>query len=157
MLKRLNPVHAAAYDSYETARRPSCFENTHTELLNTVTNWIHDERRRRIYILYGIAGIGKSTVAKTVAEQAAMNRVLGSSFFFSRNEDNRKTAKSFFQTLAYHLAHRYSELSVRINEVLEEDRDVAQRNPRKQFGLLIAKPLQSIRAGHNPILIISTH
>ena len=43
---------------------------------------------------------------------------------------------------------------MRINEVLETDRDVAQRDPKKQFDLLIAKPLQRIRAGRKPILIV---
>jgi len=121
--------------------------------LDEIADWIYGERQRPIYILYGIAGIGKSTVAKTLAERAAARRILGSSFFFSRDEHSRKTAKSFFQTVAYQLAHRYSEFAVRINKVLEEDRNVAQRDPQRQFDLLIREPLL-IRVGREPILIV---
>jgi hypothetical protein len=56
---------------------------------------MNDAKSRSIYILYGIAGIGKSMVAKTVAERAACDKVLGASFFFSRDKGNRK---SFFPT-----------------------------------------------------------
>jgi len=121
--------------------------------LDEIADWIYGERQRPIYILYGIAGIGKSTVAKTLAERAAARRILGSSFFFSRDEHSRKTAKSFFQTVAYQLAHRYPEFAVRINKALEEDRNVAQRDPQRQFDLLISDPLL-IRVGREPILIV---
>jgi len=98
LFKRLKPVRAAAYDS---ARRQSCFGDTRAQLLSEIQRWINDRGGKHIYILYGVAGIGKSTVAKTVAEHAARDGTLGASFFFSRDEDNRKSAKSFFNTLAY--------------------------------------------------------
>jgi len=41
-------------------------------------------------MLYGIAGVGKSTVAKTLANQS---NALGASFFSSRDEEKRKTAR----------------------------------------------------------------
>src|ERR1700733_7108311 len=62
---RLKPVSAAAYD---TARRQSCFGDTRAQLLSEVRSWMNDCGGKSIYILYGVAGIGKSTVATTVAE-----------------------------------------------------------------------------------------
>jgi len=44
---------------------------------------MNDRGGKPIYILYGVAGIGKSTVAKTMAERAAKDGTLGASFFFS--------------------------------------------------------------------------
>ena len=38
-----------------------------------------DDQGQSIYVLYGVAGIGKSTVAKTLAERAAEANVLVSS------------------------------------------------------------------------------
>ena len=44
-----------------------------------------------IYVLDGIAGVGKSTVAKTVAQRAAGINSLGASFFFSRDHAAQPT------------------------------------------------------------------
>lgn len=136
------------------AEKASCLENTRAQLLDAVTHWMNDDKQKSIYVLYGIAGIGKSTVAKTVAERAADYKILGASFFFSRGEERRNTGKSLFPTLAYYLAHRYPELAVRINDALEENHDVVQRDLRIQFDLLIAKPLQRTKVQPKPILIV---
>ena len=107
-----------------------------------------------IYILYGVAGIGKSTVSKTLAERAAKDGALGASFFFSRDEDNRKTARWVFSTLAYHLAVFDGSLAAHIDEALERDPDASGRDIRKQFNTLIAEPLQLTVARHAPILFV---
>jgi hypothetical protein len=107
-----------------------------------------------IYILYGIAGIGKSTVAKTLAERATQSKALGASFFFSRDEDNRKMAKWFFPVLAYHLARYDGDCARRINDALQRDPNAVGRDVRRQFEYLIAKPLQAVMKEGKPILIV---
>ena len=149
--ERLKPVRAAAYDS---ARRQSCFGDTRAQLLSGIRNWMDDRGGKPIYILYGVAGIGKSTVAKTVAERAAKDGTLAASFFFSRDEDNRKSAKSVFNTLAYHLAYHHPMIAEQINVTLEEDPEVVERDPIQQFNSLIAKPLQTLVSGENPIILL---
>jgi len=115
---------------------------------------MNDRGGKPIYILYGVAGIGKSTVAKTVAERAAKDGTLGASFFFSRDEDNRKSAKSFFNTLAYHLAYHHPVIAERINVTLEEDPELVERDPIQQFNRLIADPLQTPIGGEDPIVLV---
>src|SRR5580693_2287132 len=149
--KRLKPVRAAAYD---TSRRQSCFGDTRAQLLSEIQRWMNDRGGKPIYILYGVAGIGKSTVAKTVAERAARDGTLGASFFFSRDEDNRKSAKSFFNTLAYHLAYHHPVIAERINVTLEEDPELLERDPLQQFNRLIAQPLQTPIGGEGPIPLV---
>ena len=107
-----------------------------------------------IYILYGIAGIGKSTVARTLADRADRVGLLGASFFFARNEDNRKTARWLVPTIAYYLARHDEEFARCINESLGRDPDVARRNIWRQHDVLIAKPLQSLMQSGSPILIV---
>ena len=53
-----------------------------------------ENRSQSIYIFYGIAGLGKSTVAKRSPknERTAQINTLGVSFFFSSDEDNRKNS-----------------------------------------------------------------
>jgi hypothetical protein len=133
--KTLNPVQAAAYDSYETSRRGACFEGTHTHLLSEIRSWVNDVKGQSIYVLYGVAGIGKSTVAITVAERAAGNKALGASFLFSRDKDNTKSAKSFFPTLAYQLSYHYPALAERINAAVGEDPELTGRDPVRQLSV----------------------
>ena len=103
---------------------------------------MNNPKGKSIYVLYGVAGIGKSTVAKTVAEHAANDNALGASFFFSRNEDNRKSAKSLFPTLAYHLSCHYPVLADRINTALNRGSEPKGKDLVRQFDRLIARPLQ---------------
>jgi hypothetical protein len=146
----LKPVAAAAYDC---ARRSSCFRDTRALLLSEIQEWVNNGDGPPIYVLYGVAGIGKSTVAKTVAERAANERTLGASFFFSRDEDNRKTLKSFFTTLAYQLSCHYPKVAEQTNITLEGAPEVAERDPAYQFDCLIAKPLRTV-IEETPILVV---
>ena len=66
---------------------------------------ISDVHNPPLYVLDGIAGIGKSTVAVTVAQRAAKVNCLGASFVFSRDQDDRKKALGFVHTIAYQLAY----------------------------------------------------
>jgi len=118
--------------------------------------WIDDDGLgQSIYVLYGVAGIGKSTVAKTLAEHAADANVLGASFFFSGDEDNRKTSRLFFPTLAYHLARYDDTFAHCVNELLEKDPDAAGRDIRRQFNTLIARPLElAVVERTRPILVV---
>ena len=70
----------------------SCFEGTRSTLLAKVGRWMtgsaSDGHNPPLYVLDGIAGIGKSTVAITVAQRAAGINSLGATFFFSRDQDD---------------------------------------------------------------------
>jgi hypothetical protein len=129
------------------------FRGTRALLLSEIQEWANNSSGRPIYVLYGVAGIGKSTVAKTVAERAANEETLGASFFFSRDEDNRKTLKSFFTTLAYQLSCHYPKIAEQTNIALEKAPDVAERDPVYQFDCLIAKPLR-MAIVETPILVV---
>jgi hypothetical protein len=107
-----------------------------------------------IYVLDGIAGIGKSTIAQTIAEWAAEARLLGASFFFTRNEEQRSTAKHFFPTIAFHLARYNPPFSLRLAKVLEQDPDAAQQTINHQLALLILQPLRDLPLESGPPLLV---
>src|ERR1700733_2441688 len=116
--------------------------------------WMDDIRSESIYVLSGVAGIGKSTVAQSVAEIAAEEKLLGASFFFSGDQDKRKTARWLFPTLAYYLSCRYPEFAMRIGETLIKNPDITQRNLREQFKYLIIEPLQASQERKGPTLLV---
>src|ERR1700760_4066004 len=63
------PRADAAYNDYASGgkRRVLCFQRTREALLADIGKWIRALDETRIYSLSGLAGIGKSTVAQTVA------------------------------------------------------------------------------------------
>ncbi|RXW23419.1 hypothetical protein EST38_g2443 [Candolleomyces aberdarensis] len=103
-LDKLKHVPSAVYNSQDLAKVNSCFEGTRMKLLAGIGHWMSDTTGKPIYVLDGIAGIGKSTVAKTVAQRAAAINSLGVSFFFSRDHADRQQASGFVHTIAYQLA-----------------------------------------------------
>ena len=69
-------MESAAWNSYTNQARPTCFEGTRSAVLTEIYSWYgssHDGQPQ-IYVLDGLAGIGKSTVARTVAEEAEIGR-----------------------------------------------------------------------------------
>jgi len=156
-LRQLNVAPSAAYDSYETSCRASCFRGTRVKLLTEIASWVagNDESLAPIYVLDGVAGIGKSTISKTVAERAAEINALGASFFFSRDEEKRKTAKSFFPAIAFQLAHYEEDFAKRIDAALLRNPNAVAQGLPKQFSTMIVEPLKEFFAATgNPILIV---
>ena len=63
------------------AGRNSCFKRTRTQVLSQIGKWMADRHAKQVFILDGIAGIGKSIIAQAVCERAASQGYLGGSFF----------------------------------------------------------------------------
>ena len=89
-----------------------------------------------------------------MAERAAAIGALGGSFFFSRSEETRKTARSLFPTLAYQLSSHNREFTRQLNMSLQDDRGAAGRDLQQQFSSLLSRPLQPLAAERDPILIV---
>ncbi|KAJ2921245.1 hypothetical protein H1R20_g15849, partial [Candolleomyces eurysporus] len=146
---QLKRVPGAAYDSQEVvAKVVACFEGTRAVLLAKIGHWmshsVSDGHNPPLYVLDGIAGIGKSTVAITVAQRAAGINSLGASFFFSRDEDDRKKSFGFVHTIAYQLARYDENYGKAIATAINHHPDALDKVLNQQFDLLIAKPLSQL-------------
>ncbi|KIL55319.1 hypothetical protein M378DRAFT_173707, partial [Amanita muscaria Koide BX008] len=122
-----------------------------------MTNWITGQDESRMYILSGLAGIGKSTVAYTIASRAADLNLLGASFFFSRDEADRNNAKKLFTTIAYQLCVYNETFAKAIGDVLVTERGSAAttKDLQEQLQVLILDPLRSIvQSRARPILVV---
>ncbi|KIL56096.1 hypothetical protein M378DRAFT_89875, partial [Amanita muscaria Koide BX008] len=98
------PRAEAEFNHYRVEKKSGpCFKGTRVALLREMADWITGPDGSRMYVLSGLAGIGKSTVAYTIASRAAELNLLGASFFFSRDEADRNNAKKFFTTIAHQL------------------------------------------------------
>ncbi len=118
----------------------------------TAVNSSSDTAVQPIYWVNGIAGIGKSTIARTVAEDAKNRNLLGASFFFSRQEKELSNADLFISTIAYQLVRSYPEARSVIIKVFEHEPDIVKKSFATQFKELIIEPLHKITS--KPVLIV---
>ncbi|KIL60889.1 hypothetical protein M378DRAFT_167559 [Amanita muscaria Koide BX008] len=154
----LLPRAEAVFNDYQNKKKSGpCFEGTRVALLREMANWVTGQGESRMYILSGLAGIGKSTVAYTIASRAADLNLLGASFFFSRDEADRNNAKKLFTTIAYQLCAYNETFATAIGNVLFTERGSAAptKDPQEQLQVLILDPLRRIvQSRTRPILVV---
>ncbi|KIL62102.1 hypothetical protein M378DRAFT_166095 [Amanita muscaria Koide BX008] len=152
------PRPQAAYGDYQNKKKIGpCFKGTREALLQEMADWVSGTDETRMYVLSGLAGIGKSTVAYTIAARADELGLLGASFFFSRDESDRKNAKMFFTAIAYQLCLYSETFSQAIGNALLTKRGSAAttKDPEEQLEALILVPLRNVvQSRVRPILIV---
>ncbi|RCI09453.1 hypothetical protein L249_3730, partial [Ophiocordyceps polyrhachis-furcata BCC 54312] len=141
VLERLPNVPGAAFDSYADEPEPRCLPNTRVELLNQVKSWANNEEAESIFWLNGMAGTGKSTVSRSIADALHQESKLGASFFFRRGEEFRDNPSRLFTTLASQLATRRPIIAPLIKSAIDEDPFLPQKTLAEQFEKLIRQPL----------------
>jgi hypothetical protein len=83
-----------------------CMKGTRQPILEQIKKWRLDPQSPRVLWLADVAGAGKSTMAKEMAERWMSNGNLAGQFFFSRDAEETRTPKLFFTTVAQQgLAH----------------------------------------------------
>ncbi|KZV62474.1 hypothetical protein PENSPDRAFT_617840, partial [Peniophora sp. CONT] len=100
-LERLDKAELSAQD------RSKCLPGTRVSVLADLSNWSRDPGAPRTYWLNGMAGTGKSAIARSFGQTLQKAGLLGGSFFCSRESDAElKDTKRIIPTLAAALAVR---------------------------------------------------
>ncbi|PPQ93116.1 hypothetical protein CVT25_003351 [Psilocybe cyanescens] len=156
-------AYGAFHDSGERFDPPKCHHNTRVAIIKRITNWIsglnEDTREALIMWLCGAAGAGKSAIAQTIAEILDDQHFVLASFFFSRNDPQRGTAKLLVTTLAYQLAVKLPLVfRERLGLAFEKDPLITTRSLEAQFKTLVREPLvELIHSGfstNNHIVVV---
>jgi MoxR-like ATPase len=113
-------------------------------------NWAEGQCERCIFWLNGLAGTGKSTIARTVARRYFDQKCLGASFFFSRGGGDVGHADKFVTSVAVQLASSVRTLHRYISDAVIEYSDIASRSLRDQWQLLVLDPLSKASSGSMP-------
>jgi hypothetical protein len=122
-----------------------CLDGTRVKLLEEIEAWVEDPHDRCIFWLNGMAGTGKSTIARTIARKFDAKGCLGASFFFSRDSDDLNNADKFFTTLAFQLARVSSDLKGYICDAITKYQDIHQLMLHDQWKRLIFQPLLMLK------------
>lgn len=155
-MKSLGPVYAAQYDSLES---PSgCLEGTRTSIIESMLDWaVSPSSVFSIYRLGGLAGTGKSTIAKTFCENAiALEQFRVVTFFASKSSANRRDPFRALYTFACELAYKNIAVREKVLEAIRAHPDVKQRPMKEQVQSLLAKPIRAAQSSGNtrPLLIV---
>ena len=139
-LAKLPLAADATYNAYHRQHQGPCTANTRVELLELLQSWA-TSHQKPVFWLSGMAGTGKSTIARTFAASLDTQTGLGGTFFFSRGSGDLNNAVKFVSTLAHQLASRSPGLKSALCEALAEHSDV-----------LIAPVRLGVRRSHGIVL-----
>jgi hypothetical protein len=155
-LSKLPNTPQAAFNSFDKQHDPVCLPETRTDLLKEIMVWADGLDERCIFWLNGLAGTGKSTIARTIARKYYEQHRLGASFFFSRGGGDVSHAGNFFTSIARQLASISPSLRQYICEAIAEHSDISSRSLCDQWHQLIFQPLSRMdtKSSQAPLVLV---
>ncbi|KAJ6542901.1 hypothetical protein B0H19DRAFT_853278, partial [Mycena capillaripes] len=133
-----------------------CMDGTRVDIIrDLVARLTSTPDSIRVVMLSGVAGSGKSTIAKTVATILAEEKnTLAASFFFSRDHTDRKEITHLATTLAMQLADYNPDFQAYLIELLEKDcTRICEAAPHLQFQKLFVEILGKLPPSSKPWVI----
>ncbi|PVF94103.1 WD40 repeat-like protein [Serendipita vermifera] len=99
-IKDLEVIKDSGWDVHR-----ACLPGTRTQVLDTINAWANDCTSDQVLWLADVAGSGKSTIARHLAEQWRGSGRLGGVFFFNKSIVDAANIRLFCTTIAAQLAH----------------------------------------------------
>ncbi|XTI95240.1 hypothetical protein V2W45_1462911, partial [Cenococcum geophilum] len=133
-----------------------CLHNTRVEILKQINTWANGDDGRYIFWLSGWAGVGKSTIARTIAREYYDKECFMASFFFSRGGGDVSHTGKFVGTIALQLAQRCAAFKSLLLNAVSNNEVIAGTVLKDQWNELVLQPLSKLEAGsfQAPLLLI---
>ena len=141
----LDNFRQAEKAEYQHCDNEGCLKGTRSAVLDKIELWTRDHRQPPVYWLNGLAGTGKTTIARTIAARMFAQGWLGASFFCSRDVEDQSDLKLIFPTLAVQLARNYPEFRSIFIPLVQSDPKIVYKLPYGQVNRLIVQPLVEAR------------
>jgi hypothetical protein len=159
MLDSLKPITLAAWnatgiDDAHNLSISTCTPGTRVSLLEDLMTWATALDSSCVFWLNGLAGTGKSTIARTLCERLDQQGLLGASFFISRDQSERRDASNIVRSIAHQLAVRWRPVSDALCTELCESPTSKARSLREQITDFIIIPARALPATKSFILVI---
>lgn len=147
----------ASFDSHAEEHNRTCLPNTRVELLQQILEWALDPGAEAVFWLNGMAGTGKSTISRTVAQTFSGAGHLGATFFFKRGESDRANMSKFVSSIAADLAKKVPATARHIKEVFSvepsetlPDNDRFRRIGKKNHSTGFRGQLRDMTSSNHP-------
>jgi NACHT domain len=150
----LPSTEASAFDSHVDELDARCHPDTRIDLLGQIKKWAQDPQGKCIFWLNGMAGTGKSTISRTVAQSLANDGQLGASFFFKRGEGERGNASRFFTTITLDLVRKVPGLAHFVRSAIDAEPGISGKSLNEQFEKLIFEPLSKASLKLSTLVIV---
>ena len=137
----------AAFNARGKDDDPLCLRNTRVEVLQQIREWANGDDGRYIFWLSGLAGTGKSTIARTIAREYYDKGCFMASFFFSRGGGDASHVGKFVGTIALQLAQRSAAFEPILRNAISNDKGISRKILKDQWNGLILQPLCKLEAG----------
>ncbi|KIK53603.1 hypothetical protein GYMLUDRAFT_927538 [Collybiopsis luxurians FD-317 M1] len=130
---------------YFSTNRECCTADTRTSILEQLRTWVADNSSScpPVFWISGMAGTGKSTIAKTICEEYSKKgggRQLGASFFCSRQVPDLRDQRNVIPTVAYELSSSCTALQDELVAVEPK----AVKKPESHVASLLLGPWKKI-------------
>jgi hypothetical protein len=130
-------------------------ENTRESLLADIASWAKAPAAPVVFWLNGLAGTGKSTIARTICDDLAKIGLLGASFFLSRQVAERRHAPNVVRTITYQLARQQRAFAKALSSTIQESADLASSEVlQRSISELLFKPAAALEVGTGLVLVI---
>ncbi|KAF7973533.1 hypothetical protein HWV62_14966 [Athelia sp. TMB] len=148
-LRGLKPAEMNA-----TERLP-CLPGTRQERLKEVIDWLLTPSDQNVLWLYGEAGVGKSTIATTIAEHFGRLGRRGAFLLFDRNSPLESAPSRVISTLAFQLAQHNTAIRSAVSLAIEQRPGIASDPMSTQFQTCLVEPLTAASTQiEGPIIVV---
>ncbi|KZV72487.1 WD40 repeat-like protein [Peniophora sp. CONT] len=152
ILHVVNWVDSADIDAQNSN---GCLEGTRVDILAELSAWSRDIHAPRIYWLNGMAGVGKSAIARSFCHELRKDGLLGGSFFCSRRGTvEQADAKRIIPSLAVLMALR----DVHCAQSLLAELDFRPYSPHWNYEVqvehLLRGPFCGIHSEEHPLPVV---
>lgn len=116
--------------------------------------WANGDGEQHIFWLSGLAGTGKTTVARSVALLSRAKQQLGASFFFSKGGGDAGRAVKFVTSIAVQLARSVPGVHRHISNAIIQRPEIASQSLRDQWQYLVLEPQSKLEKPATFVLIV---
>jgi hypothetical protein len=127
---------------------------TRVDIMKDIMAWAVTPEDPCVFWLNGLAGTGKSTIARTLCERLDKEGLLGASFFISRDQLARRDANNIIHSIAHQLAVGFRQFSDALCERLRDIPVSAPRSLQQRITDFVVTPARRLPADTSFIIVI---
>ncbi|KAF7964846.1 hypothetical protein HWV62_2502, partial [Athelia sp. TMB] len=149
VLRDLKPADMSA------AERLPCLPGTRQERLKEIIEWLLTPSDKNVLWLHGEAGVGKSTIATTIAEYFGSLGRRGAFLLFDRNAPLESAPTRVISTLAFQLAQHNAAICSAVSIAIGQRPGIVSDPMSTQFQSCLVEPLAAAAIQiEGPIIVV---